>query len=78
MSRRPDKIVMATGNPGKIREIARLLDGLGIEVIAQSEFGVSDAKRIAATSPSRAMTWRLATRRLRCVLPASDRELGGG
>ena len=49
MSRRPDKIVMATGNPGKIREIARLLDGLGIEVVAQSEFGVSDADETGAT-----------------------------
>jgi XTP/dITP diphosphohydrolase len=39
---RPKKIVMASGNAGKIREIARLLDGLGIEVVAQSEFGVED------------------------------------
>ena len=34
---------MACGNPGKIREIGRLLDGLGIEFVAQSEFGVTDA-----------------------------------
>ena len=34
---------MATGNPGKIREIARMLEGLGIDVVAQSEYGVSDA-----------------------------------
>jgi XTP/dITP diphosphohydrolase len=40
---------MATGNPGKIREIARLLDGLGIEVIAQSEFGIADADETGAT-----------------------------
>lgn len=40
---------MATGNPGKIREIARLLDGLGIEVIAQSELGVSDADETGTT-----------------------------
>lgn len=40
---------MATGNPGKIREIARLLDGLGIEVVAQSEFGVADADETGAT-----------------------------
>ncbi len=49
MSRRPEKIVMATGNPGKIREIARLLEGLGIDVIAQSELGVSDADETGAT-----------------------------
>ena len=49
MSGRPTKIVMATGNPGKIREIARLLEGLGIEVVAQSEFGVSDADETGST-----------------------------
>lgn len=40
---------MATGNPGKIREIARLLEGLGIEIVAQSEFGVSDADETGVT-----------------------------
>ena len=40
---------MATGNPGKIREIAKLLDGLGIEVVAQSELGVSDADETGTT-----------------------------
>ncbi|MCG8369816.1 MAG: RdgB/HAM1 family non-canonical purine NTP pyrophosphatase [Proteobacteria bacterium] len=40
---------MATGNPGKIREIARLLEGLGIEIVAQSEFGVSDADETGAS-----------------------------
>lgn len=49
MSQRPAKIVMATGNPGKIREIARLLEGLGIEIVAQSEFGVIDADETGAT-----------------------------
>lgn len=27
------KLVVATGNPGKIRELARLLDGLGLELV---------------------------------------------
>lgn len=49
MSQRPGKIVMATGNPGKIREISRLLDGLGIDVVAQSEFGVTDADETGET-----------------------------
>lgn len=40
---------MATGNPGKIREIARLLKDLGIDVVAQSEFGVSDADETGTT-----------------------------
>lgn len=40
---------MATGNPGKIREIARLLSEQGIEVIAQSDLGVADAVEDGAT-----------------------------
>ena len=40
---------MATGNPGKIREIARMLEGLDIEVVAQSEFGVADADETGTT-----------------------------
>ena len=49
MNALPRKIVMASGNPGKLREIARLLDGLGITVVAQSELGVSDADETGAT-----------------------------
>lgn len=45
----PQKVVMASGNPGKIREIARLLEGLGIAVVAQSEFGVTDADETGTT-----------------------------
>jgi XTP/dITP diphosphohydrolase len=40
---------MASGNAGKIREIARLLSGLDIEVAAQSEFGVEDALETGAS-----------------------------
>jgi XTP/dITP diphosphohydrolase len=46
---RPHKIVMASSNAGKIREIARLLEGLAIEVVAQSEFGVEDALETGTT-----------------------------
>lgn len=49
MSGLPNKVVLATGNPGKIRELARLLDGLGVDVVAQSEFGVSDAVESGVT-----------------------------
>lgn len=49
MSGLPPKIVMATSNPGKIREIARMLDELGVEVVAQSEFGVEDADETGTT-----------------------------
>ena len=40
---------MASGNAGKLREISRLLDGLGVAVIAQSEFGVADADETGTT-----------------------------
>lgn len=40
---------MASGNTGKIREIARLLEGLDVEVVAQTELGVSDADETGTT-----------------------------
>ncbi len=49
MSAVPEKIVMASANPGKLREIARLLDSLGVEVVAQSFFGVEDAQESGTT-----------------------------
>ena len=45
----PCKIVMASGNAGKLREIARLLDNLDITVVPQSEFSVSEADETGAT-----------------------------
>lgn len=49
MSGLPDKIVMASGNPGKLREIARLLEGLHVEVVPQSDYGISEAVEDGAT-----------------------------
>ncbi len=40
---------MASSNAGKIREIAKLLDGLGIKVVAQSELGVEDVAETGET-----------------------------
>ncbi len=37
------KLVLASNNPGKIREIARLLGPLGLEVVPQSALGVAAA-----------------------------------
>jgi XTP/dITP diphosphohydrolase len=45
----PDKIVMASGNAGKLREIARILGELNITVVAQSDFGVGDAEETGST-----------------------------
>src|SRR5215213_4058801 len=38
------QIVLASGNPGKIREIRSLLAPLAIEVIPQTELGISEAE----------------------------------
>ncbi len=37
------RIVLATGNPGKVRELADLLADGGIEILPQSDFGVPEA-----------------------------------
>jgi XTP/dITP diphosphohydrolase len=37
------RIVLASGNPGKIREIGALLAPLAIEVVPQTELGISEA-----------------------------------
>jgi XTP/dITP diphosphohydrolase len=38
-----DRLVLASNNPGKLREFRRLLEPLGIEVVAQSELGIPEA-----------------------------------
>ncbi len=37
------KLVIASNNPGKLREIAQILELLGIAVVPQSDLGVSEA-----------------------------------
>jgi XTP/dITP diphosphohydrolase len=37
------RLVLASGNAGKLREFRRLLAPLGIDVIAQAELGIADA-----------------------------------
>lgn len=46
---RKTKIVLASGNRGKLAELQALLDGLGVEVLSQSVFGVPKADETAAT-----------------------------
>ncbi len=36
------RIVLATGNPGKVRELGQLLEELGVEILPQAEFAVPD------------------------------------
>jgi XTP/dITP diphosphohydrolase len=42
-------MVLASGNAGKLREITTILAGLGVEIIAQSELGVTDADESGST-----------------------------
>jgi XTP/dITP diphosphohydrolase len=38
------KLVLASGNPGKLREIGALLAPLGIELVPQAELGIGEAE----------------------------------
>jgi len=38
-----NRIVIASGNPGKLRELQALLGPLGIEAVAQSQLGIAEA-----------------------------------
>lgn len=43
------KIVLASNNPGKVREFNQLLADLDLEVVPQSEFGVPEAEETGLT-----------------------------
>jgi len=43
------RVVLASGNPGKVREINQLLADLAIEVVAQSELRVPEAEETGLT-----------------------------
>lgn len=55
MSGIPARIVIASGNAGKLREIARLLADLDVTVIPQAELGVSDAEETGSTFVANAL-----------------------
>ena len=43
------KLVLASSNHGKLQELRELLDGHGIELLAQSDLGVEDAEETGST-----------------------------
>jgi XTP/dITP diphosphohydrolase len=43
------RLVLASNNPGKLRELQSLLDGLGVELVAQGALGVGEAEEPHAT-----------------------------
>jgi len=48
-STKSNRIVLASGNAGKLREIAQLLEGLNLEILPQSEFDVSEIEETGLT-----------------------------
>jgi XTP/dITP diphosphohydrolase len=44
-----EKVVLATGNQGKVKELGTMLADLGINIVAQSEFSVSDVAETGTT-----------------------------
>ncbi|MGA8206289.1 MAG: RdgB/HAM1 family non-canonical purine NTP pyrophosphatase [Woeseiaceae bacterium] len=51
----PHKIVVASGNPGKLREIKRILADFDIAVAPQSEFGVGDVEETGTSFTENAL-----------------------
>lgn len=43
------RVVLATGNPGKVRELAALLADSGLEIVPQTELNVGDAEETGLT-----------------------------
>ncbi|WJD50913.1 XTP/dITP diphosphatase [Enterobacter sp. PGRG2] len=43
------KVVLATGNAGKVRELASLLNDFGLDVVAQTELGVDSVEETGLT-----------------------------
>jgi XTP/dITP diphosphohydrolase len=43
------QILLATGNPGKVRELSNMLADYGVEVIAQSQFNVPEVPETGTT-----------------------------
>ncbi|MDD3517017.1 MAG: RdgB/HAM1 family non-canonical purine NTP pyrophosphatase [Chromatiales bacterium] len=43
------KIVLATGNRGKVRELSEMLAGSGIQILPQADFGVPEAEETGLT-----------------------------
>ena len=43
------KVVLATGNPGKVRELADLLGTFGLDIVAQTDLGVESAEETGLT-----------------------------
>ena len=45
----PPRIVLASGNPGKLREIERILGDLDVEIVPQAALGIAEAEETGST-----------------------------
>jgi len=52
---RAQKVVLASGNPGKIREIRRLLAPLGFSIVPQADFAIESAAETGETFTDNAL-----------------------
>lgn len=69
------RLVLASSNPGKLREFGQMLAPLGIDVLAQSALGISDAEEPFATFVENALA--KARHASRCAgLPAMADDSG--
>jgi XTP/dITP diphosphohydrolase len=67
------RLVLASSNPGKSRELEALLGPLGIEIVPQSSFGVTEAEEPHGTFVENALAKaRHASRRARLPALADD------
>jgi XTP/dITP diphosphohydrolase len=70
------RLVVATGNPGKLREFRELLHGFAAEIVAQAELGVEPAEETACSFAGNALLKaRHAARRTGSVTLADDSGL---
>src|SRR3954452_17567690 len=69
------RLVLASNNPGKIREIAALLEALAIEVVPQAELGIAEADEPHATFVDNALAKARHAARA-CGLPALADDSG--
>ena len=72
-----DELVLASSNPGKIREFGQLFAGLGLRIRPQSDFGVADVEETGLTFLENALLKAREASRVR-GLPAVGDDSGLG
>lgn len=70
------RVVLATSNPGKVREIEALLAGCGFEIVPQSNFGIGEVDETAPTFVENALLKARHASRLAGGIPAIADDSG--